>query len=122
MDTRRKLKDNKYNLSIRVCYKGLVQYLPIPNARFNIDQYNQVFDKELRDEQSIGWRESANKFKTKCERIDSEMSVYNPKRFRELVYSKDKELPKTLLLKDLFQYYIENYEGITLKTSPEAKT
>jgi integrase len=116
LDTRRKLKDNKYNLSIRVCHKGSVQYLPIPNAKFTETQYNQVFVRELKDEQSINWRESANKFKTKCDRIYSEMSVYNPKRFRELVYSKDKELPKTLLLKDLFDYYIENYEGITLKT------
>lgn len=38
------------------------------------------------------------------------------KRFRELVYSKDKEVPKTLVLKELFDYYIENYEGITLRT------
>ena len=116
MDTRKKLKDDKYNLSIRVCHKGNVQYLLIPNAKFTETQYNQVFVRELKDEQSINWREAANKFKTKCDRIYSEMSVYNPKRFRELVYSKDKELPKTLILKDLFDYYIENYEGITLKT------
>jgi integrase len=116
LDTRRKLKDNKYNLSIRVCHKGSVQYLPIPNAKFTETQYNQVFVRELKDEQSINWRELANDFKTKCDRIYSEMSVYNSKRFRELVYSKDKELPKTLILKDLFDYYIENYEGITLKT------
>ena len=116
LDTRKKLKDNKYNLSIRVCHKGKVQYLPIPNARFTEIQYNQVFVRELKDEQSINLRESANGFKTRCDRIYSEMSVYNPKRFRELVYSKDKEIPKTLVLKDLFDYYIENYEGITLKT------
>lgn len=116
LDTRKKLKDDKYNLSIRICHKGNVQYLPIPNGRFTENQYKQVFIDESRDEQSINWRELANEFKTKCDRIYSEMSVYNPKRFRELVYSKDKELPKTLLLKDLFHYYIENYEGITLKT------
>ena len=116
LDTRSNLKDSKYNLSIRVCHKGSVQYLPIPNARFTEIQYNQVFVRELKDEQSINWREMANGFKTRCDRIDSEMSVYNPKRFRELVYSRDKELPKTLLLKDLFDYYIDNYEGITLKT------
>ncbi len=44
------------------------------------------------------------------------MGTYNPKRFRELVYSQEKEVPKTLLLKDLFLNYIENYEGIALKT------
>ncbi|MDX9696458.1 MAG: tyrosine-type recombinase/integrase [Bacteroidales bacterium] len=116
LDKRRKLKDNTFNLSVRVCNKGKVQYLPIPDARFTEAQHTQVFVRESKDEQSINWRVLANGFKTMCERIDSEMSVYNPKRFRELVYSKDKELPKTLLLKDLFCYYIDNYEGITLKT------
>ena len=32
LDNRKKLKDNKYNLSIRVCHKGNVQYLPVPDA------------------------------------------------------------------------------------------
>jgi integrase len=116
LDTRKKLKDNKYNLSIRVCHKGKVQYLPIPNARLTKNQFDQVFVRESVDEGSILFRESVNEFKTKCERIYADMTVYNPQRFRELVYSKDKELPKSLLLKDLFDYYIENYEGITLKT------
>jgi integrase len=116
LDTRKQLNDNKFNLSVRVCHKGSVQYLPVPGAKFTESQYNQVFVRESKDQQSIDWRELANEFKTKCERIYAEMTVYNPKRFRELVYSKDKELPKTLLLKDLFDYYIDSYEGITLKT------
>ena len=116
MDTRKELKDNKYNLSVRVCHKGNVLYLPVPNAKLTENQYNQVYVREAMDEGSIKFRESVNEFKTRCERIYSEMTVYNPKRFRELVYSKDKELPKTLVIKDLFDYYIENYEGITLKT------
>lgn len=116
LDNRRKLKDDRFNLSVRVCHKGSVQYLSIPNARFTEAQYTRIFVKEFMDDQSIDWRELANKFKTKCDRIYSEMTVYNPQRFRELVYSKDKELPKTMVIKDLFNYYIENYEGITLKT------
>lgn len=116
LDNRKKLKDNKYNLSIRVCHKGNVQYLPVPDARLTVSQYNQVFENESMDEGSIKFRESANEFKTRCERFYSEMTIYNPKRFRELEYSKDKELPKTLILKDLFNHYIDDYEGITLKT------
>jgi integrase len=80
------------------------------------NQYDQVYVRQSMDEGSIKFRESANEFKTKCERIYSEMTVYNPSRFRLLVYQKDKEIPKTLAIKDLFDYYIENYEGITLKT------
>lgn len=86
LDTRKKLKNSRYNLSIRVCYKGSVQYLPIPNAKFTKTQYNQFFERKLKDEQSINWRKLANEFKTRCDRIYSEMTVYNPKRFRELVY------------------------------------
>lgn len=96
-DPRKKLKDNKFNLSVRVCHKGNVLYLPVPNAKLTENQYNQVYVRESMDEGSIKFRETANEFKTKCERIYSEMTVYNPKRFRELVYSKDKEIPNTLV-------------------------
>ncbi len=46
-DTRKKLKDNKYNLSVRVCHKGNVLYLPVPNAKLTVSQYNQVFVKPI---------------------------------------------------------------------------
>lgn len=115
-DKRKKLKGNKFTLSIRVCHKGYVQYLPIPRAKMTENQYNQVYERQSMDEGSIKFRASVNEFKTKCESVFSEMSIYNPERFRQLVYQKDKEIPKTLAIKDLFDYYIENYEGITLKT------
>lgn len=115
-DKRKKLKDNRFTLSVRICHKGYVQYLPIPNAKLTESQYDQVFTRESMDVGSIKFRESVNEFKTRCELIYSEMTVYEPKRLRELVYSTDKDLPKSLVLKDLFEYYIKNYEGITLKT------
>jgi integrase len=114
LDPRKELKDNKYSLAVRVCHKGNVQYLPI--SKLTKNQYEQIFVRQAMDTKSIEFREKANELKTRCERIFAEMSRYEPKRFRELVYSKDKEVPKTLILKDLFDYYIENYEGITLKT------
>jgi len=113
-DKRTDLKDNKFNLSIRLCHKGVVQYLPI--VKMTDSQYEQVFVRQSMDQKSIEFRESVNGFKTKCERIFAEMGSYNPKRFRELVNLQEKEVPKTLLIKDLFDYYIENYEGIALKT------
>lgn len=115
-DKRKKLKGNKFTLSIRVCHRGYVQYLPIPKAKLTENQYEQVYVKQSMDEGSIKFRASVNEFKTKCESVFSEMSIYNPERFRQFVYQKDKEIPKTLAIKDLFDYYIENYEGITLKT------
>jgi integrase len=113
-DKRKKLRDNKFSLAIRVCHKSSVQYLSI--SKMSEIQYEQVFVKQSKDEKSISFRESVNELMTKCERIFSGMSTYNPKRFRELVYEKDKEIPKTLVLKNLFTYFIENYEGITLRT------
>jgi len=68
------------------------------------------------DDGSIEFRKSVNEFKSKCERIYAEMAVFNPTKFREKVYSKEKEIPKTLVLKDMFDYYIENYRGITIRT------
>ncbi|MBN2883113.1 MAG: tyrosine-type recombinase/integrase [Clostridia bacterium] len=121
LDTRKGLKDNKFNLSVRVCYKSNVLYLHIPNAKLTKSQYHQVFVKPSMDDGSIKFRESVNEFKTKCERIYSEMTVYNPKRFREQVYSKDREIPKTLVVKDMFDYYIENYKGITIRTRKHFK-
>lgn len=113
-DKRRKLKGKMVNLSVRVCHKGVVLYLPF--TKYTESQYDQVFVRRSMDDDSIAHRVAANQFKTKCEKIYADMSIFNPKRFRELAYSKDKDLPKTLILKDLFNYYIENYEGITLKT------
>jgi len=114
VDKRRKLKGNMVNLSVRVCHKGKVLYIPF--TKYTESQYDQVFIRKSMDDDSIAHREAAGQFKIKCEKIYAEMSVFDPKRFRELVYSKDKEPPKNLILKDLFDYYIENYEGITLKT------
>ena len=114
LDNRKKMKDNKYNLSIRVCNKRQVQYLPM--AKITVKQYNQVFVNQSMDKESVEFRAKAAEFKARCENIFSEMSVFNPTRFREKVYSKDKELPKTMVLKDLFDYYIQNYKGITIRT------
>ncbi len=114
LDPRKELKDNKYSLAVRVCHKGHVQYLPI--SKLTVSQYEQLFVRQSMDPKSVEFREKTNEFKTRCERIFAEMGRYEPKRFRELVYSKDKEVPKTLVLKDLFDFYIENYEGISLRT------
>lgn len=119
LDGRKKLKDNMFNLSIRVCHKGKVQYLPM--TKITVKQYNQVFVTKSMDKDSIEFRAKADEFKARCERIFGEMSVFNPSKFRERVYSKEKEIPKTLVLKDLFDYYIENYRGITIRTRKHFK-
>ena len=110
----RKLKKNLYNLTIRVIVGNDVQYLNI--ARITENQYKQVFEKNAMDDKSIEFRQACNGYITKCERIFSEMRTYDKKRFRELFFEKDKEIPKTLKVKDLFQYYIDSKPDLKLRT------
>jgi hypothetical protein len=39
--------------------------------------------------------------RTKCERIYNKLRPFNKTKFRELFYKEEKDIPKTLLLKDL---------------------
>jgi integrase/recombinase XerD len=110
----RKLKKNLYNLTIRVIVGNDVQFLNI--ARMTENQYKQVFEKNAMDDKSIEFRHTCNGYINKCERIFAEMRTYNKKRFRELFFEKDREIPKSLKVKDLFQYYIDSKPDLKLRT------
>jgi integrase len=109
-----KNKKDEYNLTIRACISRDVIYLNI--LKLTEKQYRQVFVRNLMDKKSIEYRETFNSYLTKCERIFSELKPFNRKRFKELFFEKDKEIPSTLLLKELFQYYIDNYENIKYRS------
>ena len=110
----KKNKKDEYNLTIRCCIRNDVVYLNI--AKMTEKQYHHVFLKKSTDEQSIKFRESCNTYITKCERIISELKPFDRKKLRMMFYEKDKIVPQSLLTKDLFQYYIDNYEDIKLGT------
>jgi len=114
-----KNKKGEFNLSIRACLDNKTRYLKV--SKMTEKQYSHVFVKKSKDEQSILFREKFNSYITKCERIYQDLKPFDYKRFRELFYETDKEIPKTLLLKDLFQYYIDNYENIKLRTRKHYK-
>ena len=120
LDTRTKKKDNKYNLAVRMVNGNDVMYLNI--SKITQQQYDQTFIKKSKDEKSIEFRETCTGYITKCERIFSELKPFNKERLRELFYDKDKEVPKTLLLKDLLKYYIEQNEFITIRTKGRYQT
>jgi hypothetical protein len=69
-DKRKKLHDNKFSLAICVCHKSSVQYLSI--SKMTEIQYREVFEHKSMDEKSIEFRESANNYLTRCERIYSD--------------------------------------------------
>lgn len=107
-------KEGKRKLVIRASIGNDVIYLNI--QKMTEKQFQQVFERNAMDGKSIEFRETCNNYKTKCERICNELKPFDRKRFQELFYEKDKEIPTTLLVKDLFQYFIDNYEGQKLRT------
>ncbi len=117
--TQRKLNKNLYNLTIRVCVKRDVQYLNI--AKITQSQFNNVFKKNSMDDDSIEFRNKCQGYINKCERIFADMRLYDKKRFRELFYDKDREIPKTLNVKNLFQYYVESKPDLKWRTKVHYK-
>jgi integrase len=115
LDKRVKKKGNKYNLSLRIVDVNKVSYVII--LKMTEQQYQAVFIKKARDEESIRFRETCNGYVAKAERIFSGMRTFEPKKFRELLFAKEVEVPDDqLLLKDLFKYFLENYHNIKYNT------
>ncbi|MEN8230745.1 MAG: tyrosine-type recombinase/integrase [Bacteroidota bacterium] len=110
LDKRVKLKSGKYNLAIRMVNGNDVMYINI--SKIAESQYDKVFNKKVKDDESIKFRETCNRYISKCEKIFSELNPFNKTRFRELFWESEKDKPKSLLLIDLFDYYIENKERI----------
>ena len=110
LDRRAKLKNDKYNLTVRMVNGNDVMFLNI--AKITEDQYDKVFKKRLLDKNSIEFRETCNNYLPKCERIFDELKPFDKKKFRELFYDKEEEISQSLLLKDLFKDYFTNYKRI----------
>lgn len=105
LDKRTKKKNGQYNLTVRVVHGSDVLYLNI--SKLTEQQYNQIFIKKSMDKKSIEFREKCNGYVSKCERIYAGMITYNRERFKELFYEEDKKLPTSLIVSDLFDYYID---------------
>jgi integrase len=114
LDKRTKLKNDKYNLAIRLVNGNDVMYINI--SKMTENQYDQVSIKKFKDKESIAFRDKCNGYISKCERIFSEFKPFNKARFRELFKNEDKSIPHSFLLSELFDYYIESKEDIKPKT------
>ena len=110
LDTRTKRRDGNYDLTVRVSHQKKVMYLKI--AQLNEHQYQHIFLKKSLDKKSTDFREKCNSYISKCERLFTQIQPFNGERFRKLFFEEEKKIPVTLLLSDLFNYYIENYRGI----------
>jgi len=110
LDKRTKLKEDKYNLAVRMVNGNDVMYINI--QKMTESQYDKAFNKKVKDKESREFLDICNGYISKCERIFDDLKPFNKETFRKRFWETDKDKPKSLLLTDLFDYYMENKENI----------
>lgn len=105
-------KDGTRRVCLLATVKRHTQYIPI-GYDLTPEQYNRLFIKKSTSPDCIDIREKFNTLEIKAERIYNSMRKYDPKRFKELFLSKgeltsdsDMDLPQTLELSILTDYYL----------------
>jgi integrase len=114
LDKRSKLKDGKYNLAVRMVNNNDVMYFNI--QKMTESQYEKVFNNKAKDEDTGKFLDTGNGYIAKCNKIFSELKPFNKETFRKRFWETDQDKPKSLLLAELFDYFIENKENIKPKT------
>jgi len=110
LDKRKKLKGGKYNLAVRMVNVNDVMYINIQKMTQN--QYDKVFNNKVKDEDSSKFLGTCNGYISKCNKIFSELRPFNKEIFRKRFWETENDKPKSLILTELFDYYIENKENI----------
>jgi integrase/recombinase XerD len=110
LDKRTKLKEDKYNLDVRMVNVNDVMYINL--QKMNESQYDKVFNKKVKDKECREFLDTCNGYISKCESIFSDLQPFNKEIFRKRFRETDKDKPKSLVLSELFEYYIENKENI----------
>jgi integrase len=110
LDKRSKLKGSKYNLAVRMVNGNDVLYINL--QKMTESQYDKVFNNKVKDEENRKFLDTCNGYISKCEKIFSELKPFNKETFRKRFWETDNDKPKSLLLSELFDYYIENKENI----------
>lgn len=110
LDKRTKLKEDKYNLAIRMVNGNDVMYINL--QKMTESQYDKTFNKKAKDKESREFLDTCNGYISKCERIFDELKPFNKDTFRKRFWETDKDKPESLILTDLFDYYIKNKENI----------
>ena len=111
-DPRYKRKDGTHRYCLRTIVDGEVKYIPIGYG-LTTEQHDRVFRQKSTTKECIDIREKFNALEVKAERIYNSMRRYDPKRFKELFSGKgeltnesDLDLPQTLELSALTDYYL----------------
>lgn len=113
-DNRYKRKNNTHRYCLRTMVAGKVRYLPL-KYQLTEEQHNLVFIKMAMTTECIDLREKFSKVETHAQRVYASMRHFEPERFKQLFYNQGSNttetasiLPKTLLMKELFEYYMKN--------------
>ncbi|HLP73055.1 MAG TPA: tyrosine-type recombinase/integrase [Bacteroidales bacterium] len=115
LDKRSKLKDGKYNLAVRIVNGNDVMYVNI--QKMTETNYNRLFNGRAKDKEDQQFLDTCNGYITKCNKIFSELKPFNKETFRKRFWETEKDKPKSLLLTELFDYYIQNKENIKPTTA-----
>jgi integrase len=110
LDKRTKLKEDKYNLAIRMVNGNDVMYINL--QKMTESQYDKAFNKKVKDKESREFLDTCNGYISKCNRIFSDLKPFNKDTFRKRFWERDKDKPKSLFLIDLFDYYMQKKENI----------
>lgn len=106
LDKRVKLKDEEYNLSIRVIDGKNQLYLKI--SKMTELQYSILFNPKNFQNEAVEFRETCNKHVTRCQRILSEMKIFSRDEIkRKFTENKQDEplITDSLRIDDLFTRY-----------------
>ena len=110
LDKRTKLKEGKYNLAVRMVNGNDVMYINV--YKMTESQYDKAFNKKAKDKESREFLNTCNDYISKCEGIFEDLKPFNKETFRKRFWETDKDKPKSLLLNELFDYYMVNKENI----------
>jgi integrase len=123
LDKRIKLKNNRYNLSVRVGKGNDNMYMKF--VPMTVEQYEKVFQKKTMDIKSVNLRRECTEFLSRCETIFSEMKPFDKNEYRKLVYGKEDEnkgSKNSRLLDDLTKRYLDSNQRTKHKTKTMYQT
>lgn len=125
LDKRVKLKNENYNLSIRVIDGKNQLYLNI--SKMTESQYNKIFIKKDMGQNTIEFRRQCQEQITKAEKIISEIKVFDRNVIKQSFFKKDTQENQTettqisLKLDDLFKTYCDENEHLSIRTKIHIK-
>lgn len=124
LDKRVKLRNDEYNLSIRIIYGKNQLYLNI--SRMTERQYSYIFDKKNMEPKVIEFRYQCQEKVTKAEKIISTINSFDRDYIKSEFFKKEieseKEISSTSLkLTDLFTQYKNENDHLSIRTKVHMK-